>query len=84
MLDTWRTIPELALAADGRSGWSDGLSRAYRQKLWPLEHPVDSGGYLVFVCLETGRLVAARDTSQSARDEDVLRLLSPWPICLPE
>lgn len=72
--DVWRTIPELALDADGRSGYSDRYAMAYRHKLWPLEATLTRAGYGACVDLETGEIVRAFNTSQLADDGTVLKL----------
>lgn len=53
----WRRLPYLALEADGRNGFSDNYSRAYRQGVWAVESSVKSGSYTVYVDLATGELI---------------------------
>lgn len=72
----WQQVPFLALQADGRTGYSDQYSRAYRQGYWAVESTVHGGSYSVYVDLETGELVSAFDPRKEARDEEVLMIAS--------
>lgn len=45
--EQWQRIPYLALQADGRSGYSDNLRRAYVNKMWALGCSTDTCGYHV-------------------------------------
>ena len=88
--ELWQRIPLLALEADGRTGFSDNYSRAYRSGFWALDESVSGGDYLVYVDLATGELVDAYSASSSisvcdvdvpkdsaltpAREEEVLKL----------
>lgn len=71
----WQTIPELAVNADGRTGFDDNLSRAYCCKKWALEKTVTSAGYAAYVDLNTGNIVSAMNPKLFAPDDVVLRLL---------
>jgi hypothetical protein len=82
--ELWRRVPLLALEADGRSGYCDSYSMAYRQGFWPL------AAAPVYVDLASGELLDAYAASGSisicdldvpkdsvikpARNADVLRL----------
>ena len=72
--DLWQRVPYLALQADGRSGYSDNYSRAYREGYWALDASVRSGLYSVYVDLENGKLVNPAVPKKLASDEDVLML----------
>jgi len=73
--ELWQKIPYLSLQADGRAGYSDGLSRAYRNGFWELECSLVSGFYQVYVDLETGELVNASSVSaRQASDKNVLKI----------
>lgn len=71
----WQTIPELAVNADGRTGFDDNFSRAYHCKIWALEKTVTSAGYEAIVDLNTGHIVSAMSPKLFAPDDVVLRLL---------
>lgn len=74
--DAWQQVPFWALQADGRTGFSDQYSRAYRQGYWAVETTVHKGSYSVYVDLETGELVSAFDPRKQARNTDVLMIAS--------
>jgi hypothetical protein len=77
----WRKVPHLALEADGRTGFNDNHSRAYRQGVWAVLSSVRDRSYAVYVDLATGELIDAYDFHRNgcctpAQDADVLRLAS--------
>ena len=75
--ETWRQIPFFALEADGRSGFSDSYSVAYRNGFWRISSSVAKhGSYTVCVDLETGQLVNAFNVLEPATDRDLLRILA--------
>lgn len=54
----WQQVPNLALEADGRSGYNDTYSQAYREKTWPvLQQNGGYGRYEAFVDLNTGEII---------------------------
>lgn len=87
----WQKIPLLALEADGRKGFSDNYSRAYKSGFWALNGSINGGHYSVYVDLATGELVDSYFASNSfsvcdsdvpkdstitlARNEDILKLV---------
>lgn len=79
-VEVWRTIPWLALQADGRSGYNGNLARAYHWGHWALESSIGRyGGYSGFVDLANGRLIdvypgADMDEEREARDNVVMGL----------
>lgn len=52
----WQRVPYLALEADGRTGFNDNHSRAYRQGVWAVDSCVN-GNYTIYVDLATGELI---------------------------
>ena len=71
--DTWRTIPRLALDADGRLGFSDQRAVAFGSKLWQL-YILGQPQPIGWVCLETGNIVALYNSATLAAAEDVIKL----------
>lgn len=57
--ELWQQIPNLALEADGRTGYDNNYSRAYRVGYWGLDSCVIDGYYQVHVDLATGELIDA-------------------------
>lgn len=55
--DLWQRVPWLALEADGRTGYSERLMRAYLQGYWGLGPTLADGRFSVYVDLATGELV---------------------------
>jgi hypothetical protein len=72
--ELWQQVPYLALQADGRSGYSDNYSRAYRTGYWALESSIVKGYYNIFVDLSNGDLVNAIDESQFADAEQIIKV----------
>jgi hypothetical protein len=70
----WNQLPYWALEADGRTGFSDSYSRAYRTGYWAVDKSIINGCYTVYVDLENGELVNAFDPRKKANAIDVLRL----------
>lgn len=56
-VEFWSQVPGLALIADGRSGYSDSLGRAYQMGLWTIAQVERGGYYRLFVYCQTGDLV---------------------------
>jgi len=67
--DLWKTVPYLALMADGRGGYSGRLGSACRSGYWPLGRCEWLG---VAVDLLTGELVSYEDDAPLADDEQIL------------
>ena len=53
--DLWKQIPNLALQADGRSGYNDMYALAYRMRVWPIHS--QNGRYDAYIDLQTGEIV---------------------------
>ena len=71
----WQQVPYLALQADGRTGYSDQYSRAYRQGYWAIEPSLmDYGSYMIYVDLETGEFVDGYIPTNSANAKNILML----------
>lgn len=77
----WQQIPLLALEADGRTGFSEKYSRAYKSGYWALESSIRDGRYQVYIDLETGELVDASsvDSSFPILDLDIPKEGNPQP-----
>lgn len=56
--NSWRRTPLLSLEADGRSGFSDRLSGAYRDKVWKLPIRDNNGHTAIGVDLRNGNLIS--------------------------
>jgi len=76
----WQLVPDLALEADGRSGYSDNFSRAYHNGVWAVDSSKDNTGYNVYVDLATGELISAwafhdkKELSRPAPDKYIIRI----------
>jgi hypothetical protein len=51
----WQQIPNLALEADGRSGYNDMYALAYRMRVWPIHS--QNGRYDAYIDLQSGEIV---------------------------
>ena len=72
--ELWQKVPYLALHADGKSGYSDQYSRAYRTGYWALDSSTVRGYYNIFIDLSNGDLVNARHELKIADPEHILKL----------
>lgn len=77
--ELWQLVPNLALEADGRTGY--GFQRVYGQGVLALQSTIFSGSYTVYVDLATGDLVSPitfhdQGELDLALDTNVLRVLA--------
>ena len=69
--ETWRLVPNLALEADGRSGYLGDYSMAYHHGYWRLRY----GPTGAWVDLETGKIVDPfRDPNKWVSDHVLLKI----------
>lgn len=68
--ETWQLVPSLALAADGRTGWSDSYSMAYHHGYWQIHASISEGYYQTCVDLATGELVLPLENRRTLQVED--------------
>ena len=77
--EIWQLVPNLALEADGRSGY--GLNRVHSQGVLGLRSTIHDGSFTVYVDLATGELVDphtfhGKSRLVPARDVSVLEVLA--------
>ena len=76
-VDLWRRVPDLALEADGRTGYSSNLQLCWQRGLWEVgasKAVSEPGRPLVSVDCASGKLVWSFTTDREPPDDAVLRL----------
>lgn len=78
----WQQIPNLALEAEGRTGYSDGRQITYRSKIWRTlqEHEIYGGNYISCIDLTTGEILEFLDVSTSARTYVIIQPPTPSAV----
>lgn len=64
----WLRVPNLALEADGRGGYSDSYMRAFSSGYWTIDSSSHGGIYTVFVDLSNGELINPLKLDKEGKD----------------
>lgn len=72
--ESWHRVPYLALQADGRMGYNEQYSRAYKNGFWAIDLNPANGYHAICVDLESGRLVDPNNPANPPNDKDLLVL----------
>ncbi|MBT3691053.1 hypothetical protein HOG16_02310 [Candidatus Woesearchaeota archaeon] len=77
----WLKVPNLALEAQGRGGYSDSYNRAFSSGYWSIDSSIKGGVYTIYVDLSNGELISPfllekKGKERLAWDERVLEITS--------